>query len=534
MSKRFQHSKNRGEDKDKVLLLEKGKKGIFQIIFGRTGIVIALVIAQIVLLIALFLGPVAEHLSYFYGLIVLAAAVLVIHLANQPGDPSVKLTWAVLILAVPLVGGFLYVFVITDLGHRMIHRRLEQLQEQSLSLVSCNEPLMERLRTEEPALHALARYTFSHGGFPVYEHSRADYFPLGDDLFPVLLERLEAAEHFIFLEFFIVEEGYMWGRILRVLEDKVKEGVEVRMLYDGTCAISLLPYHYPRELEALGIQCKMFAPIRPLVSTYHNNRDHRKILVIDGKSAFTGGFNLADEYINRKVRFGHWKDTAVLVEGEAVRSFTLMFLQMWNIGQRKEDFAPYLNATVPAAGPCPGYILPYGDSPLDEERVGEMVYTDILNRAERYVHIMTPYLILNYNMISALTFAAKRGVYVRLILPHIPDKAYAFALAYTHYRELLEAGVRIYEYTPGFVHAKTFVSDDEKAVVGTINLDYRSLSLHFECAALLWKVDAVADAERDFQETLAKSQEVTLADLPKIPLKRRLAGRILKLLAPLM
>ena len=393
---------------------------------------------------------------------------------------------------------------------------------------------MERLRTEDPSLHSLAVYTDSHGGFPIYDNTVVRYFPEGADMYASLLEELEKAEDFIFMEFFIINEGEVWDSVLDVLRRKAKQGVDVRLLYDGTCAIFRLPYHYPQKLEEMGIACKMFSPIRPLVSTYYNNRDHRKIVVVDGRTAFTGGVNLADEYVNRIERFGHWKDTGVMLRGDAVRSFTLMFLQMWQVTEPALEFRRYLEVPMERQPDARGYVLPYGDSPFDNERVGESVYLDIINRASRYVYIMTPYLIIDGEMTTALTFAAKRGVDVRIILPHIPDKKFAFALAYTHYRELISAGVSIYEYTPGFVHAKVFLSDDSKAVVGSINLDYRSLYLHFECAAYLKDVPAIDDIRRDMLDTLAQSQQVTEESLARVPWTRKALGFFLKLFAPLM
>ena len=325
----------------------------------------------------------------------------------------------------------------------------------------------------------------------------------------------------------------MWGRILSILERKAREGVEVRVLYDGTCIAGRLPYRYPQQLERLGIRCRMYAPLRPLVSTHYNNRDHRKIMVIDGQCAFTGGVNLSDEYINRRVLHGHWKDTAVCITGEAVRGFTLMFLQMWAVDEPQlEDFSRYLDASRPVE--APGWVLPYGDSPFDRENIGEMVYMDILNRAARYVHITTPYLIIDHEMVVALMFAAKRGVDVKLIVPGQPDKRSVFAVTRSYYKELIEGGVKIYEYTPGFIHAKTFVSDGDTAVVGSINLDYRSLYLHFECAALLCGGPAVGEVEADFQATLAKCRRLTAEDCRRDRLDRRLIGWILRPFAPLM
>ncbi|MDE7260886.1 MAG: cardiolipin synthase, partial [Oscillospiraceae bacterium] len=372
------------------------------------------------------------------------------------------------------------------------------------------------------------------GSHPAYRNSGAVYYPIGEEAFAAIMEALEGAEDFIFLEYFIVEEGCMWGRILKVLEEKARQGVEVRVLYDGTCALYKLPYQYPKQLEELGVKCRMYAPLRPLVSTHYNNRDHRKILVVDGRCAFTGGINLADEYINRRVLHGHWKDVAVRITGEAVASFTLMFLQMWNVGefQGEGEYQRYLDASVPVE--AEGWVIPYGDSPFDGERVGEMTYIDILNRARKYVHIMTPYLIIDHEMITALTFAAKRGVDVRLIMPAVPDKKTVFALGRSYYKELLAGGVRIYEYTPGFVHAKVFVSDDATAVVGSINLDYRSLYLHFECAALMVRTPAVGTVEQDFQETLEKCREISLEDCRRDKLSRRITGFLLRPLAPLM
>lgn len=277
----------------------------------------------------------------------------------------------------------------------------------------------------------------------------------------------------------------------------------------------------------------MYAPLRPFISTHYNNRDHRKIMVIDGRCAFTGGINLADEYINRTHPYGHWKDAALRVTGEAVRSFTLMFLQMWNVdGKGMEDCQRYLAASAPVR--ASGWVAPYGDSPFSNDNIGEMVYMDLLNRARRYVHIMTPYLIIDHEMVVALTFAAKRGVDVKLITPGVPDKKTVFALTRSYYRELIEGGVQIYEYAPGFVHAKTFVSDDDAAVTGSINLDYRSLYLHFECAALLRRVSAIADIEADYQRTLAQCRKITLENCKKDKLTRRLTGWRLRSLAPLL
>ena len=305
------------------------------------------------------------------------------------------------------------------------------------------------------------------------------------------------------------------------------------MMYDGTCELTTLPYDYPKRLNALGIQCKMFSPISPVISTHYNYRDHRKILVIDGNTAFTGGVNLADEYINHVNRFGHWKDTAIMLKGAAVESFTLMFLQMWNVDEREPRFPQTVPVPeIPAK--TEGFVIPYADCPLDDNKIGEMVYIDLLNRATQYAHIMTPYLILDGEMETALKFAAQRGVEVKIILPGIPDKKIPYALAKTHYRSLLRSGVQIYEYTPGFVHAKVFSVDGKEAVVGTINLDYRSLYHHFESAAYLREVRCLPDIEKDFHKTLLKCRTVSEETVKKEKPLVKVTGVLAKIIAPLL
>ena len=522
--------KDRGisREEEPVLLLDKGKQGIFHLIFGRTGVVILLLLVQLGLYLAAFM----RLQELYYGPAILLSLVVALVEVSRRGNPSVKLSWVLLTMLAPVLTIPLYLLVNADLGHRLAHFRLREIDRETARYAPPRPDLRRELEERDPGAAGLAAY-LERQGFPLYQNSDAKYFPLGEDMFEEVLAQLERARSFIFLEYFIIQEGYMWGRILSILERKVKEGVEVRLLYDGTCALTKVPYYYPQELEKIGIQCKMYAPLRPVVSTHYNNRDHRKILVVDGRVAFTGGINLADEYINRRVLHGHWKDTAVMVSGEAVRGFTLMFLQMWNVDTRQaEDYPRYLDVTRPMA--APGFVLPYGDRPFDGEMVGEMVYMDILNRARRYVHITTPYLIVDNEMVTALTYAAKRGVEVVLIVPAIPDKKYVYALNQVYYRELIEAGVELREYTPGFIHAKMFVSDDTTAVVGSINLDYRSLYLHFECAALLYGAAAVADVERDFQATRAVSRAITVEDCKRRKLRWRFFGWILRPLAPLM
>ena len=508
------------------------KPGFLRLFYGRTLLILLALLLQFGALFTI-LFPLVEKLPYFFGGVVVFTAVMLLYILNTRENPSVKLSWCIVVAVLPLFGASLYLFVRLELGHKVIRALMDRSVTESLAHVPDQTPLLQQIREEDKDLYNLAGYLQRHGGNTIFGNTQAEYFPLGEDKFEAMLREMKKAEKFIFLEYFSIAPSYMWDTILEVLVQKAAEGVEVRLMYDGSCAVVDLPYDYPKTLKKLGIRCKMFSPFRPLVSTHYNNRDHRKILIIDGHTAFTGGVNLLDRYINRKQVYGHWKDTAVMVTGDAARGFTLMFLQMWNADEKERIYEPYLLPPTPG-NTTGGYVIPYGDSPLDRERVGQMVYLNILNQARDYVYIMTPYLILDSETMTALTFAAKRGVDVRLILPHIPDKKYAFALARNHYPELLEAGVKVYEYTPGFVHAKVFLSDDKKAVVGTINLDYRSLYLHFECAAYLHNLPVLADIREDFRQTLAASQEVTADSLRKRNIFGWLAGAVLKLVAPLM
>ena len=513
---------------------QKAKNKLFGVIYSRTAIVLLLIIVQAVFVV-LMLTRLEEYSKYMYGISIVMSFGAVIYIINEEGSPEFKMTWLLFVLIVPVVGVGFYLFTKMEIGTKYIGMRLHDLKLSTEPYMQQNEEIVREMRSSRAANTNLSHFLFEQVGYPTYGNTWAKYFPLGDDQFPVMVEELEKARKFIFLEYFIVNEGIMWDTILEILKRKVEEGVEVRFMYDGMCSVFLLPYEYPEKLKQMGIQCKQFAPIQPVLSTRQNNRDHRKICVIDGKVAFTGGINLADEYINRKVRFGHWKDTAIMVKGDAVQSFTVMFLQMWNVDERRpEEFSRYLTAKRRGFRRELGYVIPYGDSPFDNENVGEEVYLHILNHAKKYVHIMTPYLILDNKVVTALTRAAKSGIEVQIIMPHIPDKPYAFYLAKTYYSELIESGVQIYEYLPGFVHAKVFTSDDDTATVGTINLDYRSLYLHFECGVFIYHNPVVYDVEKDFQETLRKCHKVTLLEVRNRTVFTKLYGQVLRLVAPLM
>ena len=516
-------------------LWKKSKRGFFHVLFGRTTVIILLLVLQFARLFGIF-AYFERYISLAYGGFAVISLIMAIYVVSSASNPAIKLSWIVLIMTFPVFGTLLYLFVDKEFGHHFMHRRLQRVLDSTRRFTSSDPKLVSELEKSDKALANMARYAGEKAGYPVYRAGYCRYFPDGEAFWFDLLDALEKAEEFIFLEYFIVEEGEMWGRILEVLKRKAESGVEVRVLYDGTCAITLLPYGYPKTLSGMGIKCRMFAPLRPFVSTHYNNRDHRKIAVIDGKTAYTGGANLADEYINRKNRFGYWKDSAVRVDGEAVRSFTLMFLQMWNIPRKtdEENYEKYLSASVSDASETKGYVIPYADSPLDGEKVGETVYMDMINTARDYVYIFTPYLILDNEMTTALQNAAKRGVDVRIVLPAVPDHKLAFALAKIHSAELIPSGVKIYEFTPGFVHSKVFVSDGKKAAAGTINLDYRSLYLHFECAAYFYGAPVVDEIYKDFEKTFGVCREIRVSDRKKPNLLRRLYGGLLKLIAPLM
>lgn len=503
----------------------------FKIVFSRTLIILLSILVQLAILVSSFLW-LGKYATFIYGFMAFVGVVVLIYLINKEDLPEFKLSWAIPICVMPVFGTIFFLFVDRNFGSRTLKKEMNHVIEKTGHYMEQDEQVLEEIKEADSAAGQLAYYLSHTGGYPVCRAGENTYFKLGEEKWQDMLNELEKAEHFIFLEYFIVEQGIMWDSILEILKRKAAQGVEVRFMYDGMCSLVLLPYNYPKKMEKFGIKTKAFAQIVPVLSTHQNNRDHRKILVIDGRVAYTGGVNLADEYINEKERFGHWKDVAVKVTGEAVDSFTMMFLRTWDTAGKPSDYDKYLKRQ--AAGRTEGFVIPYGDGPNRKENVAEKVYLDILNTAKKYVHIMTPYLILDSSFLMMLKYAAQRGVEVKLILPHIPDKKYAFALARTYYPTLLAAGVEIYEYTPGFVHAKVFTSDDCKAVVGTINLDYRSLYHHFECAAYFYKNSVVADVEADFQTTLQSCQKVTYEYYKSIPLGSRLFGHICNLIAPML
>lgn len=526
------------EDEKIIHLIKKKKKGFLKLIFSRLFIIGILILFQVFMLLSIY-AWFWEFVPHFTALQMLFSIIMVIHLFNCEMDSTGKLTWLFIFMISSVPGTILFWLTKKDIGNMTLKKRINYLVKMTKKKIPQNKDVINHPDIVGSCTDDLCRYLNKSGCFPVYTDTNVTYFSSGEEKFESLIDELQKAEKFIFLEYFIIDEGYMWGKILSILEEKVKQGVDVRVMYDGMCEISTLSFDYPERVEKLGIKCKAFSPIRPFLSTHYNYRDHRKILVIDGKVAFNGGINLADEYINRIERFGHWKDTAVMLKGEAVQSFTLMFLQMWNITEKTPEWDKFLKYDYlikygSEESETDGFVMPYSDCPLDDYKVGENVYMDILNRANDYVHIMTPYLILDGELESSLKFAAQRGIDVKIILPGIPDKKMAYALAKSHYSSLIKSGVKIYEYTPGFVHAKVWSSDNVKAVVGTINLDYRSLYHHFECATYMYKTKCISDIEKDFHETLEKCREVTTETIKNEKLFYKVFGGLMKIFAPLM
>lgn len=470
------------------------------------------------------------------------AVILALYVANKITNPFNKLSWVFLILVFPIFGcPAYYMFGRPELT-RKSRIRLKKTIEYMNQYRRDDKEQMEEIKRNAPEVYKQVSYLSSFVGFPLCREESTGYYPCGEDVFLQILEDIRNAKHYVFLEYFILAPGKMLDTIVDLLEEKAKEGVLVRLIYDDMGSISTFSTKDCRRLREKGIDCISFNPFRPILSVIMNNRDHRKILVVDGRIAYTGGFNLADEYINELPRFGYWKDAAIRITGEGAWEFTAMFLEMWNyIKREEEDCTPYLVKAQKGAerplgqeGGSGGYVVPYEDSPLDREFVGENVYLNMIAEAREYVYIFTPYLIIGSEMVTALTNAAKCGVDVRIVTPGIPDKKAVFLVTQSNYKQLLLGGVKIYQYTPGFLHSKCFVADDKYAVVGTINLDFRSLYLHFECGAFLYKTAAVMQVKQDALETIDKSQKITLEFCKKKNPFVWLAQFILNLFSPLL
>ncbi len=460
--------------------------------------------------------------------------ITVLNIVNRDMLPETKIPWLLCVIGLNVFGVAIYIVFSHNRPSRRQRRKYLQLVEHSRAYIDSSVTQEETDAALENWADVVGSIQKQDGTSMFYRGTKTRYFPTGEKFFQSFLDDLKHAERYIFLEYFILARGKMWYETLDVLKAKVKDGVEVRVMYDDIGCMGKIRAGYYKSLRKAGIKCVKFNPFVPVVTNVHNFRDHRKIAVIDGKIGYTGGINLSDEYINETHPFGQWKDTAVRLEGEGVRGLILMFLHLYNLRTKEtEDFAPYLSDTYEAFED-EGYVRPYGDGPrpLYKSQIGEETYINVLTHASKYVYIMTPYLIIDYRMRSAIVSAALRGVDVRIIVPHIPDKKIPFALTRSNYPALIKAGVKIYEYTPGFIHAKNFLADDEVAIVGTINLDYRSLLHHFENAVFMYGTKAVGELKSDFDETFAVSKLQTAESARKNIFWRAIC-EVAKVFAPL-
>ena len=499
----------------------------------KIAIVVFTLILQILFWVFLY-GIAKNYMFYWKTLAILISATVVLYIVNKPENPAYKLTWILLMMVTPILGGVLYIAIA---GNRTRMKFIRDAQKNHLDTFQYmpSDKSRQEIRKLSQRASVQSTYISKTAGYPVYKNTAVRYFPLGEDNFAKLVEELNNANHFIFMEYFIIKQGEMWDTILEIMERKAKEGVDVRLIYDDFGCSMWIPSRFIKDMKEKGIKVAAFNPIGPVFNLRQNNRDHRKITVIDGYVGFTGGINLADEYINKKSRFGHWKDTGIMLKGEAVWNLTLMFLQTWlMLTGEKDDYSSYSPEKYQdMAFFSDGYIQPYGDTPVDNEIVGENIYLNMINKAKHYVYITTPYLIIDNEVVTALILAAKRGVDVRIITPGIPDKKMIFLVTQSYYPQLVEGGVQIFQYRPGFVHAKCAVCDDKIATVGTINLDYRSLYLHFENGLFLYNNDTVMDIKKDILDTLEDCNRI-MPEMCKKNMFFLLLQGILRIFAPLL
>lgn len=484
------------------------------------------------LAILLIVTALCYYVPYFYLAVFCTEIACVIRIIASEDNPDYKIPWLLLVLVVPVAGFMLYFLFYDRKLHKRYIKRLEHLK--AIGHKPEDGALFEKLNDQSPAAHSQAMMLCRIGDTHLYSHTRQKYFPLGEDMHKRLLEDLKAAEHFIFMEYFIIEEGEFWDSILDILLEKATSGVEVKLIYDDIGCMMTLPGDYARQLRKLGIEAYPFSALKGNADSEFNNRSHRKITVIDGKIGYTGGVNLADEYINKVIRFGHWKDTAIRLEGDAVKELTNLFLIDFGLNafrklEVKQDYFPAYAVEEE------GFLIPFGDgpNPIYKREVGKSVIQNMLNQANRYMYMMSPYLIVDNELRQAIEDAALRGVNVKLILPHIPDKKLVYEMARSHYQRLLDAGVEIYEYEPGFVHAKVYLADDEYAMVGTINLDYRSLVHNFENGVWMYRCDCLKDIKQDFAETLEKCIRIDESKI-KWSLMQRFIRSVVKVFTPML
>ncbi len=513
---------------------QKTKKGLFRVLFSRGFIFVLLILVQLV-----FYGLLITSFINYSGITYFMMIALSIYLGfvviNKNENPMMIITWLFLILGAPVFGFFIYLFVKLQPQAKRIENKYSEIMDKTKGLLEKDLSVQNQLKNENMQVFNLLNYTNKMCGTVTASNYTSQYFDSGYKQFEQMKQDLKNAKHFIFIETFIISYGELWTEIEEILTQKAKEGIEIRLLYDGTCTFHRLPVKFPKMMKEKGINCKVFSPLIPALTSYQNNRDHRKIVVIDNKIAYTGGTNFADEYVGKYEPYGKWKDSAIKFTGDIVKNFTLIFLRTWNLKNNENDFSKYINFNNPEISLAQHkFSTVYADNPFGIERIGENVYLDMINSATSSVHIMTPYLIPSYEMLRALTYAAKRGVEVKIIMPHIPDKKSAFWTARTYYSYLITNGVQIYEWLPGFVHSKIFIIDGIQATVGSINLDYRSLYLHLECNSYLYKDKQIKEIEQDFNHVLSESMLISMDFINKRPFKEKFIGKFLRLFAPLM
>ncbi|ADU23737.1 cardiolipin synthase [Ruminococcus albus] len=526
---------NSKKPRSKYSKRRKKPKKLINIIFSQKTTIILMLLLQFVQIFVMFtiLNENYNYLSILFSTLGIGVA---IYIVNTDRNPAYKLAWIVPLLIFPVFTSILYLILANQPYKRKVSNAYVKKNLDTRCYLPEDTELTEKIKTQDPELYRLVRYLDDSAGFPAYGCEDVTYFPLGEDKFASMVTEMRKAEKFIFMEYFIVDDGEMWGEILDILVEKASAGVEVRLIVDGMGSQFTMPAKDKKAIEKAGGRVIIFNKFRPMISTIQNNRDHRKILVIDGNVGFTGGVNIADEYINRLIRFGHWKDTAIMIRGQAVWNLTMMVLQMWEvITHESTDYEKYRPSLSYENTSSQGIIVPYSDTPLDSEKIGRMVYMSMINTSKKYLYISTPYFIPDNEILTSLELAAKSGVDVRIITPHIPDKWYIQCITRSYYIELLNMGVKVYEYVPGFIHAKNCLSDDKRAVVGTINFDYRSLYLHFEDAAFMQDTACIPDIKEDFDDLFEnKCHRITYDDVRRLSFASRFMSVILRIFAPLL
>lgn len=520
-------------------MIEKSKKRsrlLSALVYNRIIIIALLLLVQFMGLVS-FIIWLKPYVQWYLGGSVVVSMVFIGYLSNCSGKNEFKIAWLLPVLFFPILGIVLYILFHTNGGGMWMKRELVQAKKRTLGYLQdeLNRPLSENY-SDVKDLEFYLKHT---GNYPSYENCTVDYLPSGEAFFADFLEKIKNAKKFIFIEFFIIAPDDCFERMVEILFLKVQEGVDVRIMYDAIGSVRLSTKRNLKYLRSLGIKAEIFSPLVPFFSTAQNNRDHRKIVVIDNEICYTGGVNIADEYFNfTHPRYDYWKDTAVRLSGPCVKTFTSLFLENWSItGRRKdrnESFDKFFDNKIPQFADSKGLVIPYADDAYNSEDVAENVYMYIISNAKKYVHITTPYMIVDNAMMDALFFAANRGIDVKIIVPSKPDHFITFCLGRVYISNLIAHGVKVYEYTPGFIHAKNFSADDTLGTVGSVNLDYRSLYHHFECGVFMDKSDAVLDIEKDFQETLKDCTEITMERYKKFAWYKRLIGHVFRVFAPLM